>query len=165
MNPETDQVSLDPPENPLQAELEKAKKQIADYQSLVADFDNARKRLVQDAERTRKYAHEGLARDILGALDNLDRAVEAAANAGESGGLVVGVKATGSLLQDALKRYGVVRMAVEPGAEFDPNLHQAVSQTASESVKPGAVAQVLQSGYMIHDRVLRPASVIVAADV
>lgn len=166
MNPELDAIPLDPApaENPLQAELEKAQRQIADYKSLVADFDNSRKRLLQDAERQRKYAHEGLARDILSALDNLDRAVEAAMKAGESEGLISGVKATSSLMLDILKRYGVVKMDVGPGSEFDPNLHQAVSQAADQSVKPGAISQVLQSGFTIHDRVLRPASVVVASE-
>ena len=65
---------------------------------------------------------------------------------------------------DILKRYGVEKMDVGPGAAFDPNLHQAVSQMPSEDVKPGAIVQVLQSGFTIHDRVLRPASVIVAAE-
>lgn len=161
-----DPIPLDPPaeENPLAAELEKAQKQIADYKSLVADFDNSRKRLVQDAERQRKFAHEPLARDILSALDNLDRAVEAATRAGESSGLVNGVKATSSLLLDVLKRHGVVKMDVGPGSEFDPNLHDAVSQVPSPDVPPGSVAQVLQSGFTIHERVLRPASVVVAAE-
>ncbi len=165
MNAETDQIPLDPVmENPLQVELEKAQKQIADYKTLVADFDNSRKRLMQDAERTRKYAHEPLAKDILSALDNLDRAVDAATKAGESSNLVSGVKATQSLMLDLLKRYGVQKMPIESGSEFDPNLHQAVSAVPSEDVAPGAVVQVLQSGFTIHDRVLRPASVIVSAE-
>lgn len=153
-----------PLENPLQVELEKAQKQIADYKSLVADFDNSRKRLMTDAERQRKFAHEPFARDILAALDNLDRAVEAATKAGESGSLVNGVKATNSLMLDVLKRYGVAKMDIGPGSEFDPNLHQAVSQLPSKDVPPGTIAQVLASGFTIHDRVLRPASVIVAAE-
>ncbi|CAN5514523.1 nucleotide exchange factor GrpE [soil metagenome] len=147
----------------LQSDLDKAQRKIADYMSVVADFDNSRKRLVQDAERTRKYAHEGLSRDLLGALDNLDRAVEAAAKAGEKSGLVDGVKATTSLFLDILKRYGVTKMDIKPGTPFDPNQHQAVMQQPSTEVAAGSVIQVLQQGFMLHDRVLRPASVIVAA--
>ncbi len=153
-----------PVENPLQAELTKAKKQVADYQSLIADFDNARKRLVQDAERQRKYAHEGMARDTLDAIDNLERAIAEARKAGDDGPLAKGVQATIGLFLDILKRYGVTRVAVEPGSPFDPNLHQAVMQQPSEEVQPGHVVQVLAHGFMIHDRVLRPASVIVAAE-
>jgi molecular chaperone GrpE len=159
-----DPIPLDPPTDPMVAELEKAQRQIADYKSLVADFDNSRKRLVQDAERQRKYAHEPLARDLLTALDNLDRAVDAATKAKEGGHLIDGVKATISLFHDILKRHGVTKMDVGPGSEFDPNQHQAVSQVPSDQVLPGAVVQVLQNGFMIHDRVLRPAAVIVAAE-
>lgn len=156
-------VPLDVP-NPLQAELDKAKKQVADYQSLIADFDNARKRLVLDAERQRKYAHEGLARDALDAIDNLERAVAEAKKAGDDGPLAKGVQATIGLFLDILKRYGVARVAVDAGSPFDPNLHQAVMQQPSANVPPGAVVQVLAHGFTIHDRVLRPASVIVAAE-
>jgi molecular chaperone GrpE len=158
-----DSVPLDAV-NPLQADLDKAKRQVADYQSLIADFDNARKRLVQDAERQRKYAHEGLARDALAAIDNLDRAVAEAKKAGDDGPLAKGVQATISLFLDILKRYGVTRIAVEAGTPFDPNLHQAVMQQPSADVPPGHVVQVLAHGFTIHDRVLRPASVIVAAE-
>ena len=158
-----DSVPLDAA-NPLQAELDKAKRQVADYQSLIADFDNARKRLVQDAERQRKYAHEGLARDALAAIDNLDRAVAEAKKAGDDGPLAKGVGATVSLFLDILKRYGVQRIAIEPGSPFDPNLHQAVMGQPSADVAPGHVVRVLAHGFTIHDRVLRPASVIVAAE-
>lgn len=148
----------------LTAELEKANRKIADYQSVVADFDNMKKRLFAESDRTRKYASEGLSRDLLAALDNLDRAVEAATKAGEGGTLVTGVKATSSLFLDIFKRHGVTKIDVGPGSTFDPNLHQAVMQQSHESIAPGAVVQVLSQGYLLHDRVLRPASVIVAAE-
>src|SRR5207248_7167296 len=105
--------------------LRKAPQQIADYKLLIADFENARKRLAQDADRQRKFAHEPLARDILPALDNLDRAVEAARRAGDAGPLVQGVSATASLILEVFKRHGVARLDVAPGAAVDPNQHQA----------------------------------------
>jgi molecular chaperone GrpE len=148
----------------LQAELDKAQKQIGDYKLLIADFENARKRLAADHDRQRKYAHEPLARDMLGAIDNLDRAVAAARQAGDDGPLLQGVSATASMILDVLKRYGVAKMDVGPGSAFDPNLHQAVAQEPTNDYEPGAVARVLQSGFTIHDRVLRPASVVVAAE-
>lgn len=166
---DTEPIPVDVPAtaaaDPLAAELEQARRQIADYKVLVADFDNSRKRLIQDAERQRKYAHEPLAHDILAAIDNLDRAVDAAARAGEQGSLVEGVKATNSLMLDILKRHGVQRMDAAPGGEFDPNRHQAVSQApATDAAPAGTIAQVLQHGFMLHDRVLRPASVVVAVE-
>ncbi|MGL4422028.1 MAG: nucleotide exchange factor GrpE [Gemmataceae bacterium] len=148
----------------LAADLDKAQKQIHDYKLLVADFENSRKRLAQDAERQRKYAHEGLARDLLAALDNLDRAVEVANKAGEEGPLMQGVSATAGMLLESLKRYGVVKMDIAPGTPFDPNKHQAVAQLPTNDFAPGEVLQVFQSGFMLHDRVLRPASVVVAAE-
>jgi molecular chaperone GrpE len=148
----------------LQADLDKAQRQIADYKALIADFDNSKKRLHQDAERQRKYAHEPLARDVLSAIDNLDRAMAEAKKAGDDGPLAKGVQATISLFLDILKRHGVKRMEISPGSEFDANLHQAVMQQPAEGIAPGAIVQVLQQGFTLHDRVLRPASVIVAAE-
>ena len=101
---------------------------------------------------------------ILAALDNLDRATDAAKKAGDSGPLVQGVSATASMFLEILKRHGVAKMDVGPGTAFDPNKHQAVAQQPTNDYDPGAVVQVLQSGFTIHDRVLRPASVVVAAE-
>jgi molecular chaperone GrpE len=148
----------------LQARLDQLEKQVGDYKLLVADFENARKRLTQDAERHRRYAAEPLARDLLTALDNLDRTVEAATKAGESGAIVQGVQATISLFLDILKRHGVTRIDVAPGATFDANRHQAVMQQPTNDFAPGAVTHVLQQGFLLHDRVLRPAAVIVASE-
>ena len=165
MSDETD-TTPEPPQDAvaLQARVDQLERQAADYKGLIADFENARKRLAQDADRQRKYAREPLARDILAALDNLDRAVGAAKAAGDSGPLVQGVSATASLVLDVLKRHGVSRMDVGPGTAFDPNLHQAVAQEPTNDHEPGAVVRVLQHGFTIHDRVLRPASVIVASE-
>lgn len=163
--PVTEPIAVDANgESTVRAELEKAHRQIADYKLLVADFDNARKRLTQDADRQRKYAHEPLARDLLTALDNLERAVDASKHKGESGPLVQGVNATLSLFLDILKRHGVTRIDAPPGTEFDPNRHQAVMQEPTNDHAPGSVLRVLQQGFLIHDRVLRPASVIVATE-
>lgn len=148
----------------LQARVDQLEQQVSDYKLLVADFDNSRRRLTQDADRQRKYATEPLAKDLLTALDNLDRAVEAAKAAGEAGPLAQGVTATIALFLDIFKRHGVARIEVAPGSAFDPTVHQAVMQQPSPTYPPGSVVQVLQQGFRLHDRVIRPASVIVAAD-
>jgi len=127
-----------------------------------ADFENYQKRMQRDLAQERRYAHGPLANDLLPALDNLDRAMAAAKQAGESGPLVQGVVMVQSQLLDLLRRHGITRIEAE-GKPFDPNLHQAVMQQPSESVPPGTVLQVLEQGYAIHERVLRPARVVVSA--
>jgi molecular chaperone GrpE len=143
--------------------LEATEQELANYKLRLADFENARKRLLRDAEVERRYAAEPFARDLLAALDNLDRALEVAKAAGDTGPLAMGVAATVSQILDVLRRHGVKMIDCGPGAVFDPNLHQAVMQQPTKDYEPGQVVQVLQQGFMLHDRVLRPTSVIVAA--
>jgi len=147
------------------AKLEATEQELNNYKLRLADYENARKRLLRDAEVERKYAAEPLARDLLAALDNLERALGAAKAAGDQGPLATGVSATAAQLLDALRRHGVTRIDCGPGTVFDPNLHQAVMQQPTADFEPGQVVQVLQQGFLIHDRVLRPASVVVAAAV
>jgi molecular chaperone GrpE len=146
----------------IQLKLTSTEQELNNYKLRLADFENARKRLLRDAEIEKKYASESLTRDLLAALDNLDRAVSAAKAAGDEGPLVAGVSATANQFLDILRRYGVKRIECPAGTDFDPNLHQAVMEQPSSEIKPGHIVQVLQQGFLIHDRVLRPASVIVA---
>src|SRR6188768_2412794 len=91
----------------LREQLAQAERQVADYKSIVADFDNARKRVAQDAVRERKYAAEPIVRDLLATLDNLDRTLDAAKKAGDNGPLVQGVAATAQQVLEVFKRHGV----------------------------------------------------------
>jgi molecular chaperone GrpE len=127
-----------------------------------ADFENYQKRVQRDLATERRYAQTPLAADLLAALDNLERATAAAEKAGEKGPLVQGVALVQSQLLDILRRHGVTRMEAL-GQPFDPNLHQAVLQQPSKEHPPMTVVGVLEPGYMIHDRVLRPARVAVSA--
>lgn len=161
-DPTPDAAPLDPVA--LQARVDQLEQQVANYKLLIAEFENSRKRLAQDADRQRKYAHEPLARDLLTALDSLDRAAQAAKQAGDTGPLAQGVAATVSLFLDVLKRYGVARVEVAPGTPFDPAVHEAVMQQPTNDHPPGSVVQVLQPGFLLHDRVLRPATVVVASE-
>jgi molecular chaperone GrpE len=155
-------VNFDPELDAVRAKLAATEQELNNYKLKLADFDNARKRLVRDTEIERKYATESLARDLLAALDNLDRALDVAKRAGDAGPLATGVSATASQFLDAFKRHGITRIEVGPGTAFDPNLHQAVMEQAGTEFAAGQVVQVLQNGFMLHDRVLRPASVAVA---
>jgi molecular chaperone GrpE len=126
-----------------------------------ADFENYQKRIQRDLQQERQYSAGLLAQDLLPVLDNLERALAAARQANESGPLVQGVSMVFTQFQDALKRHGITRI-VALHETFDPTRHQAVMQQPSADQPPGKVLQVLQEGYMIHDRVLRPATVVVS---
>jgi molecular chaperone GrpE len=148
-------------------DLDKLRKQAAErdqYLDLVArtraDFENYQKRMQR--ERDRKYAFGPLALDLLPILDNLDRAVAAASQAGESGPLVQGVMMVLTQFLELLKRHGITRIDCE-GKQFDPNVHQAVMQKPDDTVEPNTIVQVIEQGFMNQDRVLRPAKVIVSA--
>lgn len=152
----------------IKAQLESAEKQRDEYLNLAkqtrAEFENYQKRFQRDLVTERRFAQMPLAGDLLPALDNLERAIQAATQAGDKGVLVQGVAMVQGQLLDALKRHGVTQMEAQ-GQPFDPNLHQAVMQQPSAEHPPQTVLQVLEQGYLLHDRVLRPARVIVSSAV
>jgi molecular chaperone GrpE len=127
-----------------------------------ADFENYQKRAQRDLIQELRYAHAPLARDLLPMLDNFERAVAAAQQAGETGPLMQGVALIQSQVLDAFRRHGITGIEAL-GQPFDPNLHEAVSQRPTSEQPPNTVLQILEQGYLIHDRVLRPARVIIAA--
>jgi molecular chaperone GrpE len=126
-----------------------------------ADFENYQKRMQRDLAVERRYAAGLLASDLLGVLDNLERATAAAKKAGETGSLVQGVAMVHTQFLDALRRHGITRMEAE-GKPFDPMQHQAVMEQPSADHPPMTVVAVLEPGYQLHDRVLRPARVAVS---
>jgi molecular chaperone GrpE len=127
-----------------------------------ADFENYEKRVRRDREQERLYAGADLAGAVLPILDNLQRALDAAQKAGEAGPLVQGVSMVEAQFRDVLRRFGVTPIEAE-GRPFDPNLHQAVASQPSAEHPPGTVLATLEPGYTLHDRVLRPARVLVSA--
>jgi molecular chaperone GrpE len=149
----------------LRAQLQSAEQKRDEYLDLAqrtrADFENYQKRMKRDLIEERRYAQMPLAADLLTALDNLERATSAAEQAGETGPLVQGVALVRSQLLDILRRHGITRIDAQ-GQPFDPNLHQAVMQQSSKEHPPMTVLQVLESGYLMHERVLRPARVVVS---
>jgi molecular chaperone GrpE len=150
----------------LKAKLQAAEQEREQFHELAArtkaDFENYQKRFQRDLAVERRFAQGPLAADLLAPLDNLERAIAAAQQAGEKGPLAQGVSMIQSQFLEALRRHGITRIEAQ-GAAFDPNLHQAVMQQPSKDHQPFTVLQVLEPGYMIHDRVLRPARVIVSA--
>jgi molecular chaperone GrpE len=133
----------------------------------LAEMENLRKRTAREVSDARTYGISGFARDVLDIADNLQRALDAvpaeARAAADPGlkALIEGVELTERSLHNALEKNGVRRF--DPaGEKFDPNVHQAMYEVPDPSVPAGTIAQVIQSGYMIGDRVLRPALVGVA---
>ena len=147
----------------LQAKVDQLDKQVTDYKLLLAEMQTSGRRLREDADKQKKYAVEPVVRDLLAVIDNLERAIAEAAKAGDAGPLKVGVTATIAMFLDVLKRHGVKRIDTAQGSPFDPNQHEAVMEQPTNDVEPGGVYQVLAQGYLLHDRVLRPATVIVAS--
>jgi len=133
----------------------------------LAEMENLRRRTAREVIDARQYGNAGFARDILAVADNMERALAALdaelrekADAGVKA-LLDGVELTERELLKVLEKHGVKKF--EPlGEKFDPNLHQAMYEVADPSVPAGTVAQVIQAGYMIGDRMLRPALVAVA---
>jgi molecular chaperone GrpE len=130
-----------------------------------AETQNVRRRMEKEAQDARAYAATGFARDVLSVSDNLARALEAIpAEMRESEsmkGLVVGLEATGRELDSVFAKNGITRIAAM-GMPLDPNQHQAMVEIPSADAEPGTIVAEMQAGYMIKDRLLRPALVGVA---
>lgn len=130
-------------------------------QRLQAEFDNYRKRMQRASEDLRLRAAEAVVESLLPVVDNLGRALEAADQHEESQ-LIAGLRLVAEQLRGTLAGHGLVELDVALGAVFDPAVHEAVLTQESESEEEGTVLQVLERGYLLHGRLLRPAKVIVA---
>lgn len=132
---------------------------------LHAEFDNFRRRTLKEKQESFKFGHQNLVKDLLSAVDNLERALEhGAQNAGaEVKGILDGVELVHREVLAALAKHGVTEIEAE-GKVFDPADHEAMGQVPNIEVPPNTILQVLQKGYLIHDRMLRPARVIVSRE-
>ena len=157
-----------PTDDPVMAALFEERDSLKDQLlRALADVENMRRRTERELESARKYAHTGFARDLVGAIDNLSRAIDAAPAADEApspealSGLFTGLEMSWTEIQSTMERHGIRR--VDPkGEKFDYNLHQAMFEVPSDAHEPGTVVEVVQHGYVLHDRLLRPAMVGVA---
>jgi molecular chaperone GrpE len=149
-----------------EAALEALRRQLEDKQDqllrALAETENVRRRAQRDREEFAKYAIEGLARDLLPVLDNLDRALAAARTAGDAPGVVDGVELIQRQLLGVLERHGVHRYSAL-GQRFDPTRHEAVARVVSAEQTPDTVVSEVAPGYLLNGRLLRPAMVGVAA--
>jgi molecular chaperone GrpE len=133
---------------------------LADLQRVAAEYENYRKRAAREQEKLVAHAHERVVRELLPVLDDLERALEAAERH-EEVALVDGVKLVEQALRSALEKEGLVE--IETDGPFDPHVHEAMLVQERDGVESGAVIEVVQRGYRLGDRVVRPARVIVAA--
>ncbi|MDR2826257.1 MAG: nucleotide exchange factor GrpE [Deltaproteobacteria bacterium] len=126
----------------------------------LAEIDNMRKRVQKEKDEAIKFAASNVLSDILPALDNLDLALEHAKGQDSCKDFFIGVDMTRKLLLDTLKNHGLVVIG-SAGELFDPSVHEAVGTSQDPRVADGAVSAILNKGYKLHDRLLRPARVIV----
>lgn len=130
-----------------------------------AEMENFRKRVMRESDQALKYSNLPLVRDLLDVMDNLNRATESAkadtAKSEASQALLSGVAMVSQQFAGVLAKYGCKPIETT-GKQFDPNVHQAISQMPSSEVAAGMVAQEVAVGYVLHDRVVRPSCVIVS---
>lgn len=126
----------------------------------LADLENTKKRLIREREEQARFAAESVLSDIIPSLDNLDLALQHAGGLKECKDFVVGVRMTRKLMQEALAKHGLQQTGAV-GEEFNPAVHEAVGMVNAPDVPNGHVCGLLSSGYKLHDRLLRPARVMV----
>jgi molecular chaperone GrpE len=142
----------------LEGELREANERAVRAQ---AELDNFRKRSRRETEEERRYAALPLIRDLLSVMDNLDRALEAAEKSQQASGLVEGVKMVAIQFTTYLEQHGC-RKIPAIGLPFDPHQHEAIAQEPSSELAAGYVTRIARNGYQLHDRVVRPAQVLVS---
>ena len=168
---QTEQNATDPLEEAI-ARVQELEEQLADaakkeQDALLrarAEVDNMRRRAEQDVEKAHKFALEKFAKDILNTIDNLERALATPANKEDESvkGLFDGVELTLKELLATVARFGIEPVGLV-GDTFNPELHQAISMQPAEGFETNQITAVLQKGYLLNNRVIRPAMVMVAA--
>lgn len=127
----------------------------------LAEADNARKRFLREKDEAIRFAASSVLADIIPSLDNLDLALDHAKGNEACKDFFVGVEMTRKLLLEALQKHGLTRVG-GVGDEFDPALHEALCTAASDTVPEGCICTLMNRGYKLHDRLLRPAKVVVS---
>ena len=144
----------------LKAQVEKFKN---DYLYLRAEFDNYRRNAIKERSELVKYGSERVLVDILGVLDNFERAIENKPTAENLTNYVKGIEMTQAEFKSALVKHGVSEIPSQ-GAAFDPSVHEALSSEESTEIKPGFITRVFKKPYKLHEKVIRTGQVIVARE-
>jgi molecular chaperone GrpE len=162
---EGETVSQDDPLAPLKQEVEELKRRAAENLDKAlwaqAELDNMRKRTARDIESAHKYALDRFVTELLPVMDSMEMGIAASTNVDDSASLKQGMELTLRMFIAALDKFGV--MAIDPqGEKFNPERHEAVTLQQAEGVEPGMVISVMQKGYELNGRLVRPAMVIVS---
>lgn len=148
-----------------EARLQRAEDAAAEFREqflrTAAELENVRRRAARDVELAHRFGVERFARELLAVVDSLEMGREAARGAGENGAVAEGMEATLRLLLAVLEKFGVSPIEAA-GTPFDPEAHEAIMTQPSAEADPDTVIGVVQQGYRLHDRLLRPARVIVS---
>lgn len=149
----------------MQQELEEARAESSaatdKLMRLAAEFDNYKKRNIKEQETVRKYAVQNLIKELLPILDNLERAINSANESKDTDSLIDGIKMVLKQLYNVLEKEGVSEIKAV-GEIFDPNFHEAVAHVPSNEYPENVIIEEFQKGYILHDRVIRPAMVAVS---
>jgi molecular chaperone GrpE len=149
----------------LKKKLEEKEKEIKEHHDrllrLAADFENYKKRAAKDKEEWTKFANEDLLRATLPFIDNLERAISHAQKVADTGVLIEGVRLTIQQILQTLNRFGISSFQ-SVGKPFDPTMHEAMLVVETDQHEPNQVVEEFQKGYLLHDRLLRPATVSVS---
>lgn len=148
-------------------ELEEKSKLVDEYldqlQRLQAEYENYRKRVIKEREEYRKYVLGGVLYELLSVVDNIQRAVSISSENHNFSSLLEGINIVEKQFLELLKLHGAVPLKINSGDKFNPHLHHAVSHEPSEEHPVDTIIKVLQPGYQIGDRILRPAMVVVSS--
>jgi len=144
----------------LKTQIEKLKN---DYLYLRAEFDNYKRNVIKERQELIKFGSERLLVDVLGVLDNFERALEIKISAENFPTFAKGMEMTYQELKAALAKFGISEVPAQ-GLPFDPNIHEALSSEETEEVKPGHISRVFKKPYKLHDKLVRPGQVIVAKE-
>lgn len=145
----------------LQLAEQKAKENYDKFLRVYAEFENYKKRMDKEKSEFIKYANEGMIKDLLVVLDNLERAAEQARNDEQAEGIVLGVEMVLKLFKDILEKHGLREMKAM-GEHFDPRLHDAVIHEVVDDHEENMVIEEFQKGYVLKERLIRPAMVKVS---
>ncbi|MEC8956361.1 MAG: nucleotide exchange factor GrpE [Pseudomonadota bacterium] len=149
-------------EEQLELSVKKSEENWDRYLRAAAELDNVRKRASRDVENARKFALENFSRELLNVVDTLEMAIDSKES--DLDALLSGNKATLQLMQNIMEQFDI--SVIDPhGEPFNAEFHEAMSMQPSDKVEPGSIMTVFQKGYLLNNRLLRPARVVVASDV